>query len=400
MVMALDRESAQTYTLAALADDRTRDLILSTSISSEWFVGEYVALADIIIKDHRNWQFDCGMNYKHAVMAVNNCISHVSNYDYWLSQLWTCHKHDRIGIISAEIGDRVQRGESYDDLIGMIVELEVDPVAQSREENEGYFEAYSDAFYTSRKVLSTGYTNIDANMPICKGEYVIIAGRPSAGKTSFLVGCLLNFAKQGKRVLYYSLDDPYYLTVEKLVCINFNVDQQTLRNKANSGRVKKSFEIINDLPLTIASQRLIDLDKIIADIRKQKKENPDLEVVAIDHMTKIRAKGGSAYERTTKITSDIFALTKELGITIFVLSQLSREGEKNGRKEIRMSDLRDTGAIEQDATKIIAFYLPEDRPDKAMEWIVCCDIIKSKSTRLGKFDLQFTGPTYTFKELE
>lgn len=392
----LDFESAQANVCASLLDPEHRDIVLANRVTPEWFDPSFSPLAKSIIETPENWLF--GMPYhSKEIMQITECMSSC-NFEFWIRELAECRRRNE----TKKIADIIkQKSDSIEDCGKWMSEMaKVQDECSLSIEHVDYQKEFSDAFFSKKSSLSTGIAQIDSICPWLKGEYIIIAGRPSTGKTCFLVKTLINFINDEKRCLYFALDDPIHYTLDKFNCIGNNIDQN--ESHGNRSKAESYFNALEEMPLNIAPQKITRLDDIIAYAKNYKINNPDLQVIAVDHLTKIQADGNSAYERTTRVTSELFSLSKSIGVTVVAVSQLNRSSEKEGRR-MQMSDLRDSGAIEQDATKILGFYMPEGKLDRdgncAYQWLVNCDILKNKAGRTGTAFFRFTGCKYSFEEI-
>ena len=389
-----DQTEAGAYVLGALANQATRNAVILMGVEPDDFVNaEQKKACEILITSFDSW-------YSHISPLSNlgSMISdyshHVSNFEFYVRELKRISKLYRSSIITQEIARKIELGECYKDDFATLNKINSEFV--QFDPNQKFTEAWEET-YERRAVIETPYRKMDAACPILQGEYVIIAGRPSAGKTSFMVSLMIENLRHKKRVLYFAIDDSYLATIEKLICQALDIDSRSARSAQNRDQVFNCLARLEVMPFEVAPQKIVRLEELIEYTELQKKLHPDLEVVYVDHMTKILAKGHSAYERTTRITTELFAMTKRLGITAIVASQLNRESEKENRP-LRMSDLRDTGAIEQDATKIIGFT-PIDKIDGAMQWAVKANVLKNKMGMSGEFDFKFTGAKYKFEEV-
>ena len=389
----LQRE-AEMYTLGALANHTVRDAIILKGVKPEWFTGEREDIARVLINDHKSWMSHYPPIEGNIGAEISNLSGFTANYEYYVDELAKQYRSRVSAPIALKIGELAREGKDATEWIKRLNEIQSS--GNGFEPNTPFAEEWESYFDGTRTTIRTGFNKCDAYFPVYTGEYVVFAGRPSAGKTSFLVATLLNITKEGGRVLYFSLDDPYIATIEKMACIHTGQPSDVIKDKGNREKVCKVLQDISELPLEVAPQRIIRLEDILLYAEQAKKLNPDLAVIAVDHMTKILATGSSTYERTTRITTELFALTKRLGVTVMAVSQLNRESEKEGR-DLRMSDLRDSGAIEQDCTKLIGFNTPE-RQDGDLEWHVVGHVLKNKMGSRGKINFTFSGPSYTFRE--
>ncbi|MFC4172660.1 replicative DNA helicase [Microvirga sp. GCM10011540] len=207
------------------------------------------------------------------------------------------------------------------------------------------------------------------------GQMIVMAGRPGMGKTTFGVAIALNAAKAGHGVYFVSLEMVAQELAERaLAAAAFSPrDRQPLsyRDIAKGKDLKdedfwalnEAQKRLNRYPLEIEQQPGLTISQIAARARQTRsvmeRKGQHLSVIVIDHLGLIQATkrySGNRVQEITEITGAIKVLAKELGVAVVVLSQLSRESEKREDKRPVLSDLRDSGSIEQDADMVIGLY--------------------------------------------
>ena len=198
-----------------------------------------------------------------------------------------------------------------------------------------------------------------------KGELIIIAARPSMGKTAFALQIISNISKQ-KSVGLFSLEMPSQAIIQRLVSMESGVSQDTFReyDKIPENRIeiiKKTISRIGERHIWIDDTPGLRIGELSWKIRKLN-TMVKLDMVVIDYLQLIEGDKNSTESRQ-QIISDISrtlkSLARELSIPIIALSQLSRKVESREDKKPMMSDLRESGAIEQDADVILLLYRPE-----------------------------------------
>jgi len=207
------------------------------------------------------------------------------------------------------------------------------------------------------------------------GQMVVMAGRPGMGKTTFGVAIALNAAKAGHGVYFVSLEMAAQELAERALAAS--VFSPRHRNPLSYRDIAKGKDLkdedlwalseaqkrLNRYPLEIEQQPGLTISQIAARARQARanmeRKGQRLSVVVIDHLGLIQATkrySGNRVQEITEITGAIKVLAKELGVAVVVLSQLSRETEKREEKRPQLSDLRDSGSIEQDADMVIGLY--------------------------------------------
>ena len=215
--------------------------------------------------------------------------------------------------------------------------------------------------------LTTGYDNLNRlTQGFQKTEMTIIAARPSVGKTALA----LNFAyKAATRkqipVAIFSLEMASELLVRRLVAAASNVELKKISTGVMTGqeraKVASAIKEVGSAPIFIDDSPGIKLMDIIAKSRQLQAKHPDLGLIVIDYLGLIQtgnsSKGNdSRQEEVRKISLALKGLARDLKVPVVVLSQLSRDVEKRDTKKPMLSDLRDSGSIEQDADVVMLLY--------------------------------------------
>jgi replicative DNA helicase len=255
--------------------------------------------------------------------------------------------------------------------------------------------------------VETGFTDFDKmTTGLNPGELVIIAGRPSMGKTSFAMN-IAEFAsiKSGKTVLVFSME----MSGEDLAARMFSsigrIDQNKLRT-GNMGdpdlvRLSMAIETMSKAKLHIDSSASLSPMELRARSRRIAKEC-DIGLIVVDYLGLMHVPGHNKgrTEEISEISRSLKSLAKELKVPVIALSQLNRSLEVRPNKRPIMSDLRDSGAIEQDADLIAFVYRDEiyneDSPDKGTAEII---IGKHRNGPTGTIRLTFVGHHTRFDNL-
>lgn len=249
-------------------------------------------------------------------------------------------------------------------------------------------------------------------------DLIIIAGRPAMGKTHFVLALMMSAARFGFPVLFFSLEMGKIQILERMASFESKVNTRDMRQgnmdadkwKAVNGQGSKVKGIwIDDkgavTPAYVRS-RVKSAKKTL--LEQWRKENPKKKVsefrmlVAIDYIQLMTAtgskKGGNREQEVSSITRDLKALAKEADCPIVALSQLSRSVEtRGGDKKPMLSDLRESGAIEQDADMVMFCYRPEyygllvDEEGHSTVGMGEIIVAKYRHGRIGPYQLGFTG---------
>ncbi|MBW1808219.1 MAG: replicative DNA helicase [Deltaproteobacteria bacterium] len=239
-----------------------------------------------------------------------------------------------------------------------------------------------------------------------KSDLVIVAGRPSMGKTSLALNMAQHAASQGSQpTLFFSLEMSKESLTMRMLCAEARVDFLRVRTgqltDSDWGKLARAAGLLSEAELFIDDTpgiRVMEMRakarRLQAELRKQGK---DLGMVMMDYLQLGSASGrmDSREREISEISRSLKALAKELSVPVVALSQLSRKPESRESKRPQMSDLRESGAIEQDADVILFIYRDEvyneNSPDKGIAEII---IGKQRNGPIGTVKLQFS-PEYT-----
>ena len=232
--------------------------------------------------------------------------------------------------------------------------------------------------------IPTGFIDLDRmTSGLNNSDLIILAARPAMGKTAFALNLALNAGKEQKNVLVFSLEMPAQQLYQRLLSIESGIPQHKLKNvyleedewtklTVATLNLSKTSIFVADLPYT-------NVLEIRSYARKMKSQN-QLDLIIIDYLQLINGtgRGGSEFSRQQEISDisrSLKGLARELDVPVIALSQLSRAVESRVDKRPMLSDLRESGAIEQDAD-IVAFlyreeyYIPETENKGITELII------------------------------
>jgi len=255
--------------------------------------------------------------------------------------------------------------------------------------------------------ISTGFTELDhLILALQPADMVIVAGRPSMGKTTFAMNLVENAAMKNKTVAVFSLEMPTDSLTMRMFSSLGRINQQRLRTgrleDEDWPKLTNAISILNDASIYIDDTPALSVSEFRARARRLHKEH-GLDMIMIDYLQLMRSNGKLVNNRTdeiSEISRGIKAVAKELNIPIIALSQLNRSLEQRTNKRPVMSDLRESGAIEQDADIIMFLYRDEvyndDSPDKGKAEVI---IGKQRNGPLGVVPLLFEGQFTRFHDL-
>jgi replicative DNA helicase len=255
--------------------------------------------------------------------------------------------------------------------------------------------------------ISTGFTEMDKmTSGFQPGELIIIAGRPSMGKTTLAINIAENAAigKQVPAGIFSMEMSAEQLSFRMLSSIG-RISQTRLRNGKLSDedwpRVDSAVSMMSNAPIFIDDGGALTPTDVRSRARRLKREH-GLGLIIVDYLQLMQVSGTTENRATeiSEISRSLKALAKELHVPVVALSQLNRSVEQRNDKRPVMSDLRESGALEQDADVIVFIYREEvyekDTPRKGIADII---IAKQRNGPVGEFHLTFLGEFTKFENL-
>ena len=257
--------------------------------------------------------------------------------------------------------------------------------------------------------LATGLSDLDElTSGLQPSDLIIVAGRPSMGKTTLVMNIAEHAAiKSTKPVLVFSMEMPGDSLAMRMMSSLGRIDQHRIRtgklNDDDWPRVTSAVHMLSEAPLFIDDTAALSPAELRARARRLVKEHGPLGLIVVDYLQLMKVPGFKADNRTAEISEisrSLKSLAKELKVPVIALSQLNRSLEQRQDKRPVMSDLRESGAIEQDADLICFIYRDEvyneDSPDKGTAEII---IAKQRNGPIGKVRVAFLGKFTRFEDL-
>ncbi len=216
--------------------------------------------------------------------------------------------------------------------------------------------------------VPTGFPGIDNLLSgLQKSEFIIVGARPSFGKTSFVLDIARHVAvDEGKPVGFFSLEMSREQVVDRLIAAEAQVDLWKLRSgRLNSetdfGMIQASFDKLSKSPIFIDDTPSPNIVQLRSMARRLQTEQGELALIVIDYLQLIQPRHSrdNVVQQVTEISRGIKGLARELNVPVLTVSQLSRAVDQRENKLPRLSDLRESGSIEQDAD-VVMFIHPKD----------------------------------------
>lgn len=240
--------------------------------------------------------------------------------------------------------------------------------------------------------ISTGLRVLDNNLHLVPGNFVVIGGRPSAGKTALSLQLACEIAKSGRKVAYFSLETDPDTLYARIIANQLGVPLHTVKNKTVSINELDRLADIKKYPLFVRSAA----GKSVGWIRTQS-IRMQAKVVFIDYLQLIHQAGAKdRYSAVTEISMALHEFAQSTGTLVVALAQLNRETARAGIPPTA-ADLRESGQIEQDADAIILLaqkVKTQKRPEEHYHF----GLEKNKEGNVGSLDITFQMETQQFKE--
>lgn len=285
---------------------------------------------------------------------------------------------------AATLADAIKGIDALNSLLVTRKSVEIISAAQAAVD---YFTASEDEEY-----LSWGFKEIDDYVDAELGDFVVVGGYPSAGKTLLSIQFAIAMAKK-YRVGYFSLETSPKKLNNRILSHLSKVPLKHVKHRKRLthdewSALRKAAETLNSLQLD-----LIDAGGMTVRNIQAIALNKRYQIIFIDYLQQMDAKGNGRYEQVTGISKDLHTMARVNNITVIALAQLSRPEKSNGKPQPpTMSSFRESGQIEQDAD--IAFLLwPSDPNDNRSDRVF--KIGKNKEGERMKMDMTFDGPSQT-----
>lgn len=210
--------------------------------------------------------------------------------------------------------------------------------------------------------VDTGFSELNKmTTGFGKGDLVIVAARPAMGKTSFILNTVNNLITKGKGVAFFSLEMPAEQLMLRLLSIQTSIPLQQLRvgdmNDDQWSSLNSAIDKMNSAKLYVDDHGNLNINQLRSKLRKLKNRHPEIEIAVIDYLQIMNGIGGQdRHLQVSEISRGLKMLARELSMPIVALSQLNRGLESRNDKRPMLSDIRESGSIEQDADIILFVY--------------------------------------------
>ncbi|WP_240414996.1 replicative DNA helicase [Paenibacillus periandrae] len=360
-----------------------------------------------------------GVMYLNALL---DAATTAANIDYY-ARLVLGEYHKRVAIMETEeLHEQAKQGGDTSKIIANLQAVQTK--LEDHSVKGADFKMIKDVcldFYENLEVVASspnksGVTGVSSGFPdldrvtagFQKQDSIIVAARPSVGKTAFALNIAQNVGIIQKKVVpIFSLEMGARLLVQRMACAEANVDANKMRtgmlDPADWEKVAMAVSIIAASDIYIDDTPSITISEIRAKCRRLKKEKGEIGMILIDYLQLIAGSGGhkNREQEVSEISRTIKQIAREMDCPVITLSQLSRGVEQRQEKRPMMSDLRESGSIEQDAD-IVAFLYRDDYYDKESEKKNIIEIIiaKQRNGSLCTVELAFLKSFNKFATLD
>jgi replicative DNA helicase len=256
--------------------------------------------------------------------------------------------------------------------------------------------------------IPCGFYDLDAmTSGFQRSDLIIVAGRPSMGKTAFCLNLAHNIAASYKLpVAFFSLEMSKEQLTQRLLASEAQIESSYLRTGRLSQTqwepLSRAIGILSEMPIYIDDTPNITVTQMRSQSRRLQAEiGTELGLIVIDYLQLMEGAGDNRVQELSKITRQLKGLARELSVPVIALSQLSRGVEARTNKRPMLSDLRESGSIEQDADLVIMLYRDEyyspDTPDRGIAEVI---IAKHRNGPTGTAKLLFNPQFTKFQNLK
>lgn len=421
--MLISREACADI-LSKVVDDDFYDeghhlIFLAMQALSEQKTPVDVTTVTSYLLDHGQLDKIGGVNY---LFKLSESVPTVAHSEYYLKIL---HNKAMLRRIIKETSGIAEKAfEDIDDIDDFVSESEKTMLSITRDRNAGEFrdvksviKAVTDRLNLLQRVdgsisgVRTNFRDLDKiTSGFQPGDLIILAARPAMGKTAFALNIGHNVAhKSDKPVAIFSLEMPAEQLVQRVICSMGSIEGALIRTgeilKVNANKYYAAAERVSQCNLYIDDTPGIKINDIVAKSRKLNQEH-GLKMIIIDYLQLIVGSSKNRENRqqeVSDISRQLKALARELKVPVIALSQLSRSVEQRPNKRPMMSDLRESGAIEQDAD-IVSFiyregYYADPKEQKDDQGLTEVIIAKHRNGATGEVNLAFEKNYSRFSDL-
>lgn len=302
----------------------------------------------------------------------------VSNVEEYIRIIQDKTTLRRLVELAQDVSEKWQK-EEVSDISEYVSKVESDTLAITRSRNVGEFKTTKEVIDVLKEKLfangkasgtvtgvTSGFTDLDnVTHGFQKGDLVILAARPSMGKTALALNFLVNAAiKQNVTVAMFSVEMPADQLMQRMLSAQSGVNGDKIRGLDLSDKDWTKIDVaanqLSKAKIYVDDTSSIKLGDLLVKARKLKSLHDDLSLIVVDYLQIVKgseqARKEGRQQEVTEISRGLKEMARELNVPVIALSQLSRDSEKRDNKRPMLSDLRESGAIEQDADLVLFIY--------------------------------------------
>lgn len=339
-----------------------------------------------------------GLQYLVSITSDTHAAN-IRSYAKTVKERATLRKIAEVGSLIADLAfqNRASADVAMAKAQAMVMELDTSETIQEsmslKDALKAMIERLDRVSRGDESATKTGFSDLDRKIVgLGAGDMIVIAGRPSMGKTSLAMQ-IATHVSETLPVQVFSLEMGAEQLAQRMAASEAKIDLMKLRagelNDEDWTRLTYALERLHKRPIYIDDRAGITVNQIRARARQTKRKH-GLGLVVVDYIGLISGDGNNRVEVVSEISRGMKAMARELGVPVVALSQLSRKVEERGDKRPMMSDLRDSGSIEQDADVILLMYRDEYyNHDSHWKGVAECIVSKQRNGPTGIIPLTF-----------
>lgn len=335
-----------------------------------------------------------GPGYREIVLAAAESVPSVKNYSAYIRIVRNAAKLRAAAAAAETLLEDLQENsdvehcrENAAEILRALDDRTVDEAVSAK---EGLLN-FLDSLDKPRTCITTGFGLVDKYLFIEPGDYIVIGGRPSSGKTAFTLQMMLHMAERWPTT-YFSLETRPDKLYDRIVACHNRVNLADIKRRTlpddELSRITAGSDAFFRLHFHVVPAAGWSVEQIRA-----KTVQLGAKIIFVDYIGLVHGDARTNYERVTQISMQLHTLAQQLGVVVIALSQLSRSDD------LGMASLRDSGQIEQDADAILLLDRAKDteQKDNGRRTLV---IAKNKEGRLGRIEFNLDGARQRFYQLE
>lgn len=332
-----------------------------------------------------------GADYRNFLVQLMEVCPTAANVEHYIQ---LCREQAKVLSVQ-EIAKQLIMAETSDDVRQLLEQANGCMVSKQRWKSATMSDAlrsFMDNYGQKPDFLKWPFPGFNDHLRVKPGRFVIVGAEPSVGKTAFSIQCAWHWAKS-RKVGFFSLETDKETLTERLIAHLLTIPLKKLQERDLS---TEEWDKVCMAAAEITSSHLEFVPAsgmTTADIRAKILES-GYQIIVVDYLQLMRARGGSRYEQVTNISLDLHTIAQSLGVTVVALSQLSRSADDHTPKN---SDLRESGQLEQDADVILMMKLEKQTEPAGPRKVF---VTKNKEGELFMSLLAFDGRHQTFSKLQ